>query len=46
MADSKDVSTAIMDIKKAPNRLLVDESPASADDNSVIYLSNAKMEEL
>jgi len=35
-----------MDMKKAPNRLLVDESPASADDNSVIYLSNAKMEEL
>lgn len=47
MADTKkDVSTAIMDMKKAPNRLLVDESPASADDNSVIYLSNAKMEEL
>ena len=35
-----------MDMKKTPNRLVVDESPASADDNSVIYLSNAKMEEL
>lgn len=35
-----------MDVKKTPNRLVVDESPASADDNSVIYLSNAKMEEL
>jgi transitional endoplasmic reticulum ATPase len=35
-----------MDMKKTPNRLLVDEAPASADDNSVIYLSEAKMEEL
>lgn len=34
-----------MDVKKAPNRLLVDES-GEADDNSVVYLSQAKMEEL
>lgn len=47
MSDGKkDVSTAIMDMKKTPNRLLVDEAPAAADDNSVVYLSNAKMEEL
>jgi len=46
MSDGKEVSTAIMDMKKTPNRLIVDESPASADDNSVIYLSEAKMEEL
>lgn len=31
-----DFSTAILDRKKAPNRLLVDE--ATADDNSVISL--------
>jgi transitional endoplasmic reticulum ATPase len=40
----KDVSTAIMDKKKAPNRLIVDD--ATNDDNSVIALSPAKMEEL
>lgn len=39
-----DVATAIMDKKKAPNRLLVDD--ATNDDNSVIALSPAKMEEL
>eukprot|EP00179_Madagascaria_erythrocladioides_P005413 CAMPEP_0198317306 /NCGR_PEP_ID=MMETSP1450-20131203/6815_1 /TAXON_ID=753684 ORGANISM="Madagascaria erythrocladiodes, Strain CCMP3234" /NCGR_SAMPLE_ID=MMETSP1450 /ASSEMBLY_ACC=CAM_ASM_001115 /LENGTH=812 /DNA_ID=CAMNT_0044020495 /DNA_START=79 /DNA_END=2517 /DNA_ORIENTATION=+ len=43
-AEKKDVSTAIMDKKKAPNRLLVDE--ATNDDNSVIALSPGKMEEL
>uniref|UniRef100_A0A7S1XFA9 Vesicle-fusing ATPase n=1 Tax=Compsopogon caeruleus TaxID=31354 RepID=A0A7S1XFA9_9RHOD len=40
----KDISTAIMDKKKAPNRLIVDE--AVNDDNSVLSLSPAKMEEL
>jgi transitional endoplasmic reticulum ATPase len=45
MADKKpEISTAIMDKKKAPNRLIVDE--AKNDDNSVICLSAAKMEEL
>mmetsp|Transcript_25142 Transcript_25142/g.31557 ORF Transcript_25142/g.31557 Transcript_25142/m.31557 type:complete len:268 (+) Transcript_25142:96-899(+) len=39
-----DLSTAIMDKKRSPNRLLVDE--AVNDDNSVIALSSAKMEEL
>ncbi|CDF35452.1 transitional endoplasmic reticulum ATPase (valosin-containing protein), Cell division control protein 48 [Chondrus crispus] len=39
-----DFSTAIMDKKKAPNRLLVDD--ATNDDNSVVALSPAKMEEL
>lgn len=40
----KDFSTAILDRKKAPNRLLVDD--ATSDDNSVVALSPAKMEEL
>lgn len=45
MADPKaDINTAIMDKKKAPNRLVVDE--ATNDDNSVISLSPAKMDEL
>jgi len=46
MADEskKDFSTAIMDKKRSPNRLIVDE--ATNDDNSVVALSAAKMEEL
>ncbi|KAA8499724.1 Cell division cycle protein 48-like [Porphyridium purpureum] len=40
----EEYATAIMDKKKAPNRLLVDE--ATNDDNSVVCLSPAKMEEL
>ncbi|KAJ0404397.1 hypothetical protein P43SY_007650 [Pythium insidiosum] len=46
MSDKKgdDFSTAIMDRKRAPNRLIVDE--ATNDDNSVIALSMNKMEEL
>jgi formylmethanofuran dehydrogenase subunit D len=44
MAEKKDFNTAIMDKKKAPNRLIVDE--AKNDDNSVVNLSRAKMDEL
>ena len=44
MAEKKEISTAIMDKKKAPNRLVVDD--ALNDDNSVVSLSPAKMEEL
>jgi len=45
MADPRqDINTAIMDKKKAPNRLVVDE--ATNDDNSVVVLSPAKMDEL
>lgn len=45
MADHKpDISTAIMDKKKSPNRLFVDD--ATNDDNSVVTLSPAKMDEL
>jgi transitional endoplasmic reticulum ATPase len=40
----KDFSTAILDRKKAPNRLMVDE--ATNDDNSVIQLTQKKMDEL
>lgn len=45
MADNHpNINTAIMDKKKAPNRLVVDD--AVNDDNSVVSLSPAKMEEL
>jgi transitional endoplasmic reticulum ATPase len=40
----KDFSTAIMDKKKAPNKLIVED--ATNDDNSVVMITNAKMEEL
>jgi len=39
-----DVGTAILERKKAPNRLIVDE--AVNDDNSVVSLNMGKMEEL
>uniref|UniRef100_A0A061QXF2 Transitional endoplasmic reticulum ATPase n=1 Tax=Tetraselmis sp. GSL018 TaxID=582737 RepID=A0A061QXF2_9CHLO len=42
--DKKDVSTAILDRKKAPNRLVVEE--ALNDDNSVVALHPNTMEEL
>lgn len=41
---AEDFATAILEKKKAPNRLLADE--ATNDDNSVVALSPAKMEEL
>ena len=44
MASKDDINTAIMDKKKAPNRLVVDDT--TNDDNSVVCLSPAKMEEL
>jgi transitional endoplasmic reticulum ATPase len=45
MADKKaEIPTGIMDKKKAPNRLIVDE--ALNDENSTVALSEAKMEEL
>lgn len=40
----KDFSTAILERKKAANRLVVDE--ASNDDNSVVSLNPATMEKL
>lgn len=40
----KDFSTAILDKKKAPNKLIVED--ATQDDNSVVMITNAKMEEL
>lgn len=39
-----DLATAILRKKGKPNRLIVDE--ATADDNSVVTLSQAKMDEL
>lgn len=43
-SDKKDFSTAILDRKKAPNRLYVEE--ATNDDNSVVALHPATMEKL
>lgn len=40
----KDYSTAILEKKKAPNRLMVED--AINDDNSTIMLSSAKIQEL
>lgn len=40
-SEKKDYSTAILDAKKAPNKLVVEE--ATTDDNSTVFLSNAKM---
>jgi transitional endoplasmic reticulum ATPase len=39
-----DLATAILKKKERPNRLIVDE--AANDDNSVVALSQAKMDEL
>ncbi len=43
-AAKKDFSTAILERKKAPNRLIVDE--AVNDDNSVVALNMETMEKL
>ncbi len=40
----KDFSTAIMDRKKAPHKLQVEDS--KLDDNSVVEMTQAKMDEL
>lgn len=42
--NKKDFSTAILERKKSPNRLIVDE--AINDDNSVVSMHPAKMDEL
>ena len=45
MADTKkDFSTAILERKKAPNKLQVEDSVQ--DDNSIVELTQAKMDEL
>eukprot|EP01125_Pyxidicula_operculata_P005660 TRINITY_DN1984_c0_g1_i1.p1 TRINITY_DN1984_c0_g1~~TRINITY_DN1984_c0_g1_i1.p1 ORF type:complete len:808 (-),score=274.38 TRINITY_DN1984_c0_g1_i1:119-2542(-) len=44
MSEAKDLSTAILEKKKSPNRLIVDE--ATQDDNSVIALHPDTMETL
>jgi transitional endoplasmic reticulum ATPase len=43
-SEKKDYSTAILDRKKAPHRLMAEE--AKNDDNSVIQLTQQKMDEL
>lgn len=43
-SEHKDYSTAILEKKKSPNRLLVDD--AINDDNSAIAMSPAKLQEL
>ena len=40
----KDFSTAIMDRKKAPHKLQVEDS--KQDDNSIVEMTQAKMDEL
>jgi len=45
MAEAKqDFSTAILNKKKAPHKLMVEES--KQDDNSVVEMTQAKMDEL
>jgi len=44
MAEDKDLSTAILNEKKKPNRLMVED--VVNDDNSIVALSQAKMDEL
>lgn len=44
ISESNDLSTAILQGKASPNKLLVDDS--SSDDSSLVYMSPAKMEEL
>jgi transitional endoplasmic reticulum ATPase len=44
MSEKKDFSTAILERKKAPHKLIVEE--ATKDDNSVIMITAAKMDEL
>ncbi|KAL5703137.1 Cell division control protein 48 E [Ranunculus cassubicifolius] len=41
----KDYSTAILERKKSPNRLIVDDQPIK-DDNSIVYIHPNTMEEL
>lgn len=40
----KDFSTAILDRKKAPHKLTVEDS--KQDDNSIVEMTQAKMDEL
>jgi transitional endoplasmic reticulum ATPase len=40
----KDFSTAILDQKKKPNKLMIDDS--TKDDNSIVYMSQSKLNEL
>ena len=44
--EKKDFSTAILDHKKAPYRLLAEEGIGTSEDNSVIQLTQKKMDEL
>ena len=44
MSDKKDFSTAILEKKKAPHKLMVEES--KQDDNSVVEMTQKKMDEL
>ena len=44
MTEKKDYSTAILDAKKAPHKLQVEDS--KQDDNSIVEMTQAKMDEL
>jgi transitional endoplasmic reticulum ATPase len=45
MADKKDLSTAILDNRKGPNKLTMEQS-VELDDNSLCIITQAKMDEL
>jgi len=45
-ANAADLSTAILEQKSKPNRLIVDDVVENNDDNSIVTLSEAKLEEL
>ena len=42
--EKKDFSTAILDKKKAPHRFMAEEGFGQSDDNSVIMLTQKKMD--
>ena len=44
--EKKDFSTAILDRKKAPHRLMAEEGFGPSEDNSGIMLTQKKMDEL
>ena len=46
MAEKKDLSTAILDNRKGPNKLQMEQIPNDIDDNSICVLTQNKMDEL
>ena len=46
MAEKKDLSTAILDNRKGPNKLKMEQIPNDIDDNSICVMTQNKMDEL